>query len=80
MSARRDLKDWVIMLHVGLAVDTILYLIVRYHDNAALVVAALPTLPAILGLYHMFSVRDDKIPDACQPYSPQEAAQILGDV
>lgn len=62
--AKQGLKDWVIMFHVGLAVDTILYLMVQYHDSAVVIGSGTGALPLILGLYHWFTQRDDKIPDA----------------
>lgn len=62
--ARQELKDWVIMLHVGLAVNTILYLMLKYPENAIVVGSGMTAVPAILGIYHWFTQRDDKIKDA----------------
>jgi hypothetical protein len=62
--ARQELKDWVIMFHVGLAVDTILFLMWKHFDNAIVVGSGCTAVPTILGLYHWFTQRDDKIKDA----------------
>jgi hypothetical protein len=62
--ARQELKDWVIMFHVGLAVDSMIVLCFLYPTNAVLVGACIGAIPTILGLYHWFCQRDDKIKDA----------------
>jgi hypothetical protein len=61
--ARQELKDWVIMFHVGLAVNALLVLAFMKPDPA-IVAAVCTAVPTILGLYHWFCQRDDKIKDA----------------
>jgi hypothetical protein len=60
--ARQELKDWVIMFHVGLAVDALICL-AYLHPDGAIVAAVCAAVPTILGLYHWFTQRDDKIKD-----------------
>jgi uncharacterized membrane protein len=62
--ARQELKDWVIMFHVGLAVEALLVLCFLYPTNGILVGAAIGAIPTILGVFHWFTQRDDKIKDA----------------
>lgn len=57
------LVDWFILLHVGGA----LWLLIRLaflHPDPVIVGAVCTAVPAILGLYHWFTVRDSKTPDA----------------
>lgn len=58
-----DFRDWFIIAHVGGA----LWLLIRLaflHPDPVIVAAVCGAVPAILGLYHWFTVRDSKIPDA----------------
>lgn len=52
------------MFHVGLAVEALLVLCFLYPTNGILVGAAIGAIPTILGVFHWFTQRDDKIKDA----------------
>ena len=55
--------DWFILLHVGGALWALIAL-AFLHPDPVIVGAVCAAVPAILGLYHMFIVRDSKTPDA----------------
>lgn len=55
--------DWFIMAHVGGALWWLLALAWK-HPDPVIVGAVCGAVPTILGLYHWFTQRDDKIPDA----------------
>ena len=57
------LIDWFILLHVGGALWAIIALAFA-HPDPVIVGAVCAAVPTILGLYHMFIVRDAKQPDA----------------
>jgi hypothetical protein len=61
--AKQDLRDWVIMGHVGLAVNVMLGFMFL-HPDPTIVAAVCTAVPTILGLYHWFCQRDDKLADA----------------
>jgi hypothetical protein len=61
--ARQELKDWVIMAQVVLAVESFIYL-AFVHPDPIIVGAVCTAVPTILGLFHWFTQRDDKIKDA----------------
>ena len=55
--------DWFILLHVGGTVWLLLALAFM-HPDPVTVGAVCTAVPAVLGLYHWFTVRDAKTPDA----------------
>jgi hypothetical protein len=55
--------DWFILLHVGGALWALIALAWR-HPDPVIVGAVCTAVPAILGFYHWFTVRDSKTPDA----------------
>jgi hypothetical protein len=55
--------DWYIALHVGIA-ELALLTLAFMHPQPEIVGAVCVALPAILGLYHWFTIRDAKTPDA----------------
>jgi hypothetical protein len=57
------LIDWFILLHVGGALWALIGL-AYLHPDPIIVGAVCGAVPAILGLYHWFTVRDSKTPDA----------------
>ncbi len=60
---KRDVRDWVIMVNLEVAVLAFLVLVFK-HPDPVIVGAVCTAVPAILGLYHWFTVRDDKERDA----------------
>jgi hypothetical protein len=58
-----DFRDWYIAAHVGIA-ELALLALAFLHPDPVIVGAVCGAIPAILGLYHWFVVRDSKIPDA----------------
>lgn len=58
-----DLADWIIIIHVNIALLALITL-AFLHPTAAVVGAVCAAVPTILGTYHFFFVRDQKIPDA----------------
>lgn len=59
----KDLRDWYIMVHVslfGFAVVGYAYL----NPSPVVYATTCGTLTTILGMYHWFTIRDDKTPDA----------------
>lgn len=59
---KQDVRDWFIMLHVGAAVNLIIFLMFK-HPDPVTIGAGCTAVPTLLGLYHWFTQRDDKIPD-----------------
>jgi hypothetical protein len=55
--------DWYIAAHVGLA-ELALLTLAFMHPDPTIVGAICMAIPAILGLYHWFTLRDAKTPDA----------------
>jgi hypothetical protein len=55
--------DWFILLHVGGALWCLIAL-AFLHPDPVIVGAVCTAVPAILGFYHWFTVRDAKQPDA----------------
>lgn len=54
------------MLHVGAAVNLIIFLMFK-HPDPIIVGSGCAAVPTLLGLYHWFTQRDDKIPDNRTP-------------
>lgn len=54
--------DWYIAAHVGGSVAALLTL-AFVHPDPAIVGAVCAAVPTILGLYHWFTVKDDKTAD-----------------
>ncbi len=61
-----DFADWVILIHVNMALLALLTL-AFLHPQSAIVAAVCSAVPVMLGTYHFFFVRDQKIPDANPP-------------
>jgi uncharacterized MnhB-related membrane protein len=57
-----DSKDWFIMLAVAGATAALIALAFK-HPDAAIAVAVCGAVPTMLGLYHWFTIRDDKEKD-----------------
>lgn len=55
--------DWFILLNVGGAVWALIALAWK-HPDPVTVGAVCAAVPTILGLYHWFTFRDQKVPDA----------------
>jgi hypothetical protein len=55
--------DWFILFNVGGAVWALIVLAFK-HPDPVVVGAVCTAVPVILGLYHMFTIRDAKQPDA----------------
>ena len=55
--------DWYIACHVSIAVLALLAL-AFVHPDPVIVGAVCGAVPAILGLYHWFTIRDAKTKDA----------------
>jgi hypothetical protein len=55
--------DWFILLHVGGAVNALIILAFK-HPDPIIVGTVCTAVPTMLGLYHWFTVRDSKTPDA----------------
>jgi hypothetical protein len=60
---KRDIRDWVIMVNLEVAVLAFIVLCFK-HPDPVIVGAVCTAVPTILGLYHWFTVRDDKERDA----------------
>ncbi len=58
-----DFRDWFIILHVGGALWSLIAL-AWTHPDPVIVGAVCGAVPAILGLYHWFVLRDSKTKDA----------------
>lgn len=58
-----DARDWFILLAVGAAAGAFIALAFK-HPDPVIVGAVCTAVPTILGLYHWFTVRDDKEKDA----------------
>ena len=57
-----DVRDWFIMIAVAAATGALILLAFK-HPDAAIVVAVCGAVPVMLGLYHWFTLRDDKQKD-----------------
>jgi hypothetical protein len=55
--------DWYIAVHVGIA-ELALLTLAFMHPDPVVIGAVCAAIPTILGLYHWFTVRDSKTPDA----------------
>jgi len=59
-----DVRDWFILLHVGGALWALIALAFK-HPDPVVVGAVCTAVPAILGCYHWFVLKDTKEQDAC---------------
>lgn len=59
---RQDWRDWYIVIHLSLfAASVMTYAFL--HPAAAVFATACTTLTTVLGMYHWFTIKDDKVPD-----------------
>lgn len=63
MSRIKDARDWYIMVHISLFGFGILAY-AFLHPAASVFATACGTLTTVIGMYHWFTIKDDKIPDA----------------
>lgn len=61
--SKQDWRDWYIMIHVSAFGASIMAYTFLYHSPAVFCTAC-GALTTVLGMYHWFTQRDDKIPDA----------------
>lgn len=59
----KDVRDWYIMVHISIFGLGILGYSFA-HPNSAVFATACGTLTTVIGMYHWFTIRDDKTPDA----------------
>lgn len=60
---KQDLRDWYIMVHISIfGLGILAYVFVNPSPTAF--ATACGTLTTVIGMYHWFTIRDDKTPDA----------------
>jgi hypothetical protein len=62
VSRTQDARDWYIMIHVSVFGFGILSY-AFFHPSAGVFATACGTLTTVIGMYHWFTIRDDKTPD-----------------
>ena len=63
MTQQQDIRDWYIMLHISsFAIATMMF--VYTHPSEGNFASMCASIASILGLYHWFTLRDSKEPDA----------------
>lgn len=61
--SKQDWRDWYIMVHVTIFAAAVMgYAFL--HPAASTFATACGTLTTVIGMYHWFTQRDDKVPDA----------------
>jgi hypothetical protein len=63
MSHQQDWRDWYIMIHISIFGLGLLAYVFKNPSVAAFGTMC-GTLTTVIGMYHWFTIRDDKTPDA----------------
>lgn len=59
----KDWRDWYIMVHISIfGLGVLAYAFV--NPNPTVFATSCGTLTTVIGMYHWFTIRDDKTPDA----------------
>jgi uncharacterized membrane protein YccC len=63
--SKQDLRDWYIIVHISLFAGAVMAYAFKFPSPAVFATAC-GTLTTVIGMYHWFTQRDDKVPDACR--------------